>query len=100
MAASVGLTLAGGISLFGAVSHLSPISHVYPALVCGLAVWLGAHLMLGVIGQGYCLARSLAGKMTPLYDADLTNVTLLWHFITLQALVNCVVIGLLPGWMS
>ncbi len=56
--------------------------------------------MLGVIGQGYCLARCLAGRMTPLYDADLCNVSLLWHFIALQALVTCVVIGLLPGWMS
>ncbi|MCF7702343.1 cytochrome c oxidase subunit I [Loktanella sp. M215] len=100
MAASIALTLAGGAAVYGAVSALNPTEHVYPALICGLAVWLGAHLMLGVIGQGYCLARSLAGKMTPLYDADLQNVTLLWHFIALQSLVTAAVIGLLPGWMS
>lgn len=100
LAASIVLTLAGGFAVYRAVSEMSPTEHVYPALICGLAVWLGAHLMLGVIGQGYCLARSLAGKMTPLYDADLCNVTLLWHFIALQALVTAAVIGLLPGWMS
>ena len=99
MAAGVVLTLAGGVATYAAVAHLSPTSHTYPAIICGLAVWLCAHLILGVIAQGYCLARSLAGRMTPLYDADICNVTLMWHFIALQALVIAAVIGLLPGWM-
>ncbi|MFZ3582805.1 cytochrome c oxidase subunit I [Loktanella sp. DJP18] len=100
MAAGIVLTLTAGVAVYGAVSALRPTEHVYPALICGLAVWLGAHLLLGVIGQGYCLARSFAGRMTPLYDADIQNVTLLWHFIALQALVTAAVIGLLPGWLS
>ena len=97
---SVVLTLGGGAMLYAAVGALDPTAHVYPALICAFGVWIGAHLLLGVIAQGYCLARSLAGRMTPLYDADLCNVALLWNFIALQALVTCVVIGLLPGWMT
>ncbi|RYH04531.1 cytochrome ubiquinol oxidase subunit I [Salipiger sp. IMCC34102] len=87
-------------SAYGAVADLRPTAHVYPALICAMAVWLIGHLGLGLIGQGYCLARSLAKRLTPIFDADLANVTLLWHFITLQALITCVVIGLLPGWMT
>ena len=99
MAAGVALTAAGGGAIYLSVAALDPTTHTYPAVICALAVWLGAHLLLGIIAQGYCLARSLAGRMTPLYDADICNVTLMWHFIALQALVTAAVIGLLPGWM-
>ncbi|MBS1300961.1 cbb3-type cytochrome c oxidase subunit I [Loktanella sp. SALINAS62] len=100
LATGICLTALGGSAVYLAVADLQPTTHVYPAMICVLAVWLCAHLLLGAIGQGYCLARSLAGRMTPLYDADVNNVSLLWHFIGLQALVTCTVIGLLPGWMT
>lgn len=97
---AIACTVLGGASVYLAIAELNPTEHVYPAMVCGISVWLLAHLCLGLISQGYCLARSIAGRMTPLYDADITNVTLMWHFLALQALVTCAVIGLLPGWMA
>ncbi|SEN98682.1 cbb3-type cytochrome c oxidase subunit I [Palleronia pelagia] len=100
LAVGMACTVAGGAGLYLAVADLAPTSHAYPAIVCALAVWLGAHLGLGLIAQGYSLARSLAGHTTPIYDADLTNTTLLWHFIVVQALITSAVIGLLPGWMT
>jgi len=100
LAVGMACTAAGGAGLYLAVADLAPTSHAYPAIVCALAVWLGAHLGLGLIAQGYSLARSLAGHTTPIYDADLTNTTLLWHFIVVQALITSAVIGLLPGWMT
>jgi cytochrome c oxidase subunit I+III len=49
-----------------------------------------------VICQGYTLARSLAGKMTPTYDADLRNITVFMHFLALTAVVAYATIGLFP----
>ena len=46
--------------------------------------------------QGYCLAGSIFGKMTPRYDADIWNVSLFWHFHVLSAVVACAVMGLAP----
>ena len=46
--------------------------------------------------QLYCLAGSLFGKLTPRYDADIWNVSLFWHFVTISALVTCAVLGLMP----
>ena len=46
--------------------------------------------------QFYCLAGSLLGKLTPRYDADIWNVSLYWHFVTIAALVTCAVLGLAP----
>jgi cytochrome c oxidase subunit I+III len=75
---------------------LDPTSHAYPAIVWALAVWSALHLGVGVIMQAYCLARSIFGRMTPKYDADLWNVTLYWHFAGFCALVTAAVIGGFP----
>ena len=75
---------------------LDPTSHAYAAIVWALVVWIVLHLATGMIMQGYCLARSLFGKMTPRYDADLWNVTLYWHFAGFGALLTAVVIGGFP----
>ncbi|SIO00364.1 cytochrome c oxidase subunit I [Vannielia litorea] len=83
-----------------AVADLSPTSHVYPAMLWALMVWLVAHVGAGVVMQGYCLAGSFFGKLTPKYDADLRNVTLFWHFIALKALVVSAVLGLAPMVLS
>jgi heme/copper-type cytochrome/quinol oxidase subunit 3 len=75
---------------------LDPTSHSYPAIVWALAIWIALHLGVGVIMHAYCLARSLLGRMTPKYDADLWNVTLYWHFTGFCALVTAAVIGGFP----
>ncbi|WP_375176021.1 cytochrome c oxidase subunit I [Pseudooceanicola sp.] len=87
----------GAASLIGSVWGLSPESHVYPAILWALAVWIAVHAGAGVIMQLYCLAGSLFGKLTPRYDADIWNVSLFWHFVTISALVTCAVMGLAPG---
>jgi cytochrome c oxidase subunit I len=90
------LALAAAIGLCLALVGLDPTAHAYPAIMWGLAVWTVAHTGVGVIMQGYCLAGTIFGKLTPRYDADLWNTTLYWHFHALSALITCAVVGLLP----
>jgi cytochrome c oxidase subunit I+III len=45
---------------------------------------------------GYCLARSIAGRMTPVYDCDISNVALYWHFAGWTAIVTVLTIGYFP----
>jgi cytochrome c oxidase subunit I len=92
--------IAGGAAAYMAVADLAPTSHTYPAVLCALVVWLICHVAAGVVMQLYCLAGSMFGKLTPLYDADLHNVTLFWHFMALQALVVALILGVAPGWLS
>ncbi len=92
--------ISGAGAAFLAVRDLDPTSHVYPAILWALMIWLVLHVAAGVLMQGYCLAGSIFGKLTPLYDADLRNVTLYWHFIGLKAVVTAAVLGLVPGWLS
>ena len=77
-------------------SGLEPTRHVYPAIVWTLAIWTAAHSGVGVIAQGYTLARSLAGRMTPTHDADLRNTTVYLHFLLFTAVVAYATIGLFP----
>ena len=86
----------GGVALIGSVWALEPTTHVYPAILWALAIWVVVHTGVGVIMQGYCLAGSIFGKMTPRYDADIWNVSLFWHFHVLSAVVACAVMGLAP----
>ena len=92
------LAAAGGAAaLLLSVWELAPETHVYPAVLWALAIWITVHAGVGVIMQLYCLAGSLFGKLTPVYDADIWNVSLYWHFQVLAALVTCAVMGLAPG---
>ncbi|MGY3436641.1 MULTISPECIES: cytochrome c oxidase subunit I [unclassified Marinovum] len=93
-------TVAGAALMVWSVLALDPTSHVYPAMMWAFAVWLAAHSILAVIMQGYCLAGSIAGKMTPRYDADLCNVALFWHFMGLTALFTGFILGVAPGLLS
>jgi len=92
------LALGGCIGLVAAVwlPGLAPVSHAYPAMMWALVVWTVAHVLCGVIMQGYCLARSLAERMTPHHDADLWNTTLFWHFLIATCLVSSAMIALVP----
>ena len=75
---------------------MDPVSHVYPAIVWTLVGWTLAHAAVAVIMQGYCLARSLAGRLTPEHDIDLHNVVLYWHFLLVTAAVTFAVVGSFP----
>ena len=78
---------------------LDPVSHVYPAMIWAITIWTVVHIGAGAIAQFYCVAGSVSGKLTPEHDADLRNVTLLWHFIGLTAVITALVIGVLPELM-
>jgi cytochrome c oxidase subunit I+III len=100
-----GLLGAGALVAVGAVlalaagpwvTGLDPTEHAYPAIVWTLLLWCGLHLATGVLMQGYCLARSWAGRMTPRHDADLWNVTLYWHFTGFSTVATAAIIGGFP----
>ncbi len=78
------------------LAELDPTLHVYPAIVWVLAIWVAVHAALGVIMQLYTLARSLAGRMTRVYDGDVRNIVVYHHFLALSALITCIVIGYFP----
>jgi cytochrome c oxidase subunit I len=90
-AGAIGTLLAGPFT-----TGLDPTQHAYPAIVWALVIWIVAHLATGMLMQGYCLARSIFGKMTPRYDADIWNVTLYWHFTGFCAVLTALVIGGFP----
>ena len=92
------LTLAGSAaSLAGPWQHaMEPTAHVYPAIVWILIIWALAHAAVGVVMQLYCLARSLAGRLTQAHDMELHNVVLYWHFMAITAVITFAVVGLFP----
>lgn len=92
------LALAGCLSALAGpwTFGMDPTSHVYPAIVWTLVLWTATHGAVGILMQCYCLARSLAGRMTPQYDMELRNVALYWHFMFVTALVTFLVVGLFP----
>ncbi len=96
--AGIGASLGASAAFVAApvLNGMDSSLHAYPAIVCALIVWIVAHLLTGAIMQGYCLARSLAGKMTPDHDADLWNVTLYWHFALFCGVFGAAVIGGFP----
>jgi cytochrome c oxidase subunit I+III len=98
LVAAVIVTLAAcGAGLAGPYMYaMDPTANVYPATVWIVAIWAVVHGVVGVIMQLYCLARSLAGRMTGEYDQDIRNVALYWHFMAFTAVVTFAVIGLFP----
>ena len=88
---------ASAAGLAGPWTHaMDPTAHVYPAIVWILVIWAAVHGAVGVLMQSYCLARSLAGRLTPRYDMELHNVALYWHFMLVTALLTFGVVGLFP----
>jgi cytochrome c oxidase subunit I+III len=78
-------------------TDLDPVAHVYPAIVWILSIWVAVHAGLAIIMLLYVLARSLAGRMTPVHDGDIRNVTVYQHFIALSAIVTFPVLAFFPG---
>jgi cytochrome c oxidase subunit I+III len=96
---STALTLAACAAGFAgpALHNMQPTAHVYPAIVWVIVLWTVIHGLVAVIMQLYCLAASLAGRLTAEYDADLRNAVLYWHFLVITALTSFGVLGLFPG---
>jgi cytochrome c oxidase subunit I len=90
--AAMGAGLAGPY-----LSQLDPVANSYGAMVWTLTIWTVVHGGIGVIGQLYALARSIAGRATPTHDADIRNVTLYQHFLLFTAVVTWSTLGLFPG---
>ncbi|RZL30250.1 MAG: hypothetical protein EOP35_24130 [Rubrivivax sp.] len=92
------LAIAAGGALLWApyTTGLEPSVHVYPAIVWTLCIWTAAHAAVGALMLFYCLARSLRGLLTPVYDIDIHNVALYWHFMGVTALVTLATIALFP----
>ena len=80
----------------GAPGKGTPGGGKNPAMIWAILVWTAAHVGTGAIMQLYCLARSVFGKLTPRYDADLQNVSLYWHFMALTVTVTVLVTAFLP----
>ncbi|HEX7227188.1 MAG TPA: cytochrome c oxidase subunit I [Candidatus Binatia bacterium] len=95
---AVGLATTGAAALIAGpwFTGLDPTSHVYPATVWILVIWTAAQVFVGVIMHLYCLARRIAGRMTALYDSDISNVALYWHFTALTAAITVAVIAGFP----
>ncbi len=82
-------SLAGAAALLAGPwrTGLDPTRHVYDATVWLLAIWTALHAVVGVIMQGYCMARRAAGRMTGRHDIDIHNVTLFWHFVAITTVI-------------
>ena len=98
MAAGALVALAASAALLWGpyVTGLRPTAHVYPATVWVIIIWTAAHGVAGSLMLGYCLARSLAGRMTPAHDIDIFNVALYWHFVGLTVIVTVGTLAYLP----
>jgi cytochrome c oxidase subunit I+III len=98
LAAAAIATIAGGVAgLAGPwFAGLDPKLHVYPAMVWVLVIWIAAHAALGAIMLLFALGRGLAGRLTPVHDGDIRNVTVYQHFLALSALIAFVVVGFFP----
>ena len=92
------LTAAGSLTgLCGPWTYgMQPTTHVYPAIVWILVIWTAVHGAVGIVMLFYCLARSLAGRLTRTHDIDIHNVVLFWHFLTVTAVTTFAVVGLFP----
>ena len=87
------LALLGGVALILGPwqTGLDPASHSYAATVWLLMIWSALHVAIGVIMLLYCLARRLAGRMTPRHDIEIHNVALYWHFTALTVVISALV---------
>ncbi|MBO1076709.1 cytochrome c oxidase subunit I [Roseomonas marmotae] len=96
LAALAGLGSGGAMLWAPWQAGLDPQAHVYPAAVWVLLGWAALHLAVGVLMQSYCMARSLAGKLTTRWDIDIQNVVLYWHFAAITGAVTLAVVTLFP----
>lgn len=96
LAAAAAAGSAAALLLGPVLDGLDPASHAYPATVFVLAIWCAGHLAAAAVMFLFALARSLAGRITPVHDGDLWNVALFAHFTAPTVLVSLAVIHLFP----
>lgn len=98
LAVALLLGIAGALAILAGPwdTGLNPKENSYGAIVWLLAIWTAFHAVIGVIMQLYCLARRIAGRMTPTHDIDICNVTLYWHFVAITAAITVAVIAGFP----
>lgn len=91
-------SVAGGAALVAGpwTTGLDPTSHIYPAIVWVIVIWTVFHVAIGVIMLLYCVARSIAGRLTARDDIDIANVTLYWHFAAITSVMTIAVIAGFP----
>ena len=99
LAAGAVAAIGGGLAALAGpwFTGLEPTLHVYPAIVWVLVIWVAAHAALSAIMQLYVLARSIAGRMDPVHDADVRNITVYEHFFALSAVITFPLIAFFPG---
>jgi cytochrome c oxidase subunit I+III len=98
LAMAAALATSGGAALLAGpwLAGLDPTAHVYPATVWILLIWTALHVGAGLVMQLYCIAGSLAGRLTPTFDIDIWNVALFWHFLFVTAVIAVAVVALFP----
>ncbi|MEN2977835.1 cbb3-type cytochrome c oxidase subunit I (plasmid) [Tistrella bauzanensis] len=96
LAAAAALGSGAALVMAITMTGLDPAAHVYDATVWVIALWTALHLVVGVIMQLYCCARSHAGHLSATHDIDLQNIVLYWHFAVITAVVTVAVTGLFP----
>jgi cytochrome c oxidase subunit I+III len=98
LAAAAALAVLGGAALLAGpwFAGLDPTAHAYPAVVWILLIWTALHVGAGIVMQLYCIAGSLAGRLTPEFDIDIRNVALFWHFLAATAVITVTVVALFP----
>jgi cytochrome c oxidase subunit I+III len=96
--AAIVMAAAGAAALLAGpfVADMDPEQHVYQAIVWLLLIWCAGHAALGILMNGYCMARRMAGRMTAQYDADISNVVLYWHFATVMTVVAVATVAGFP----
>jgi cytochrome c oxidase subunit I+III len=81
------LAAAGVATTLGMLGEagLDPTAHVHPATLSVFAWWVAVHVGAGILMQAYCAARLMARRMSAQNDIDISNVTLFWHFVAIEA---------------
>ncbi len=96
IAIAASVATVGWLSYAPIAANMDPTHHAYEAIVWVLIGWTAVHVLLGTLMLCYCFARRVAGRMTEKYDADITNVTLFWHFVIITAIVTVMVVAGFP----
>jgi cytochrome c oxidase subunit I+III len=98
LAIAVVAAIGGGAALVAGpwTTGLDPSTHIYPAVVWVLVVWTVLHVAVGAIMLLYCVAGSIAGRLTARHDIDIANVALYWHFAAITGVLTVAVVAGFP----
>ena len=91
--APLGILAMAGAAL---AAGLDPTRHAYDATVWVLILWIGAHVVPGVLMPAYCAAGHWRGRIDRHHDAEIRNSLLYWTFIVWQAVTVAALVALFP----